>query len=340
MEQDMLWFVGAIDDVHLEALSAKCDEREVAHRFLGYGTTSSFDSSRAADIGRGDTVLWRLKRKGDPYSSLSVNVIDHFAYGEWLHYLEGNCMASGAQVLDGTSAVWANNKLFQLRLADRLGFCVPKHICSNDKVALLDFMAAMRPRQLIKKPFRATSLPNLSQPLVQDNPRLWYGVSRITEDQVALASPDDVQRCPVFLQEEIRKSHELRVILVGDEVFCVKIDSQSRPEAALDFRLGHHRDMYSRCELDPEIAARLRLFREEAGLFSGVFDLIVGQDGLTYFLECNPHGQWIFHDHIAPGEVADLFVRGLERRMTEHAHRSHPGRTAAAGDRRVGAMTA
>lgn len=106
---------------------------------------------------------------------------------------------------------------------------------------------------------------------------------------------------PNLLQSYIPKDFELRVAAVGEEIFCVKIDSQSSPDTYIDWRFAQHRtDMYSEFTISQQFNDAIMRFMSFANIKLGMLDFIVTPTGDFVFLECNPAGQWLF---IPPFEV-------------------------------------
>jgi hypothetical protein len=96
---------------------------------------------------------------------------------------------------------------------------------------------------------------------------------------------------PVVLQREISKQADLRVTVVGTELFPVLI---TLPKSApVDFRAVDPDDcLYSTYAMDQGLVAGCLGFLNHFGLKFGAFDFAVDKDGQPWFLECNPAGQW------------------------------------------------
>jgi hypothetical protein len=77
------------------------------------------------------------------------------------------------------------------------------------------------------------------------------------------------------------------VTVIGDRIFCVRIDS-----GPLDWRTDYSRLAYSVVQPPGGIAEALRRYLDRFGLVFGAFDFTVGRDGAWWFFECNPSGQW------------------------------------------------
>ena len=178
-----------------------------------------------------------------------------------------------------------HNKLYQLQLAATLGFAIPPTRVTNDPDALLDFYESSS-RPLISK--KAIPLAN------------WRHGERV-QAYTHPVKPADIIRyqsvryTPVVFQENVAKHCELRVTVVGDQVFSAAIDSHASHRVATDWR--HYLDvggerMYSIHTLPQEVHGRCIQLLKSLGLCYGAIDLILTPDGEYVFLEINPGGQW------------------------------------------------
>ena len=108
---------------------------------------------------------------------------------------------------------------------------------------------------------------------------------------------------PIFVQQRILTGWEYRIIGFREKSFFYRVKQpvQSRLESRPDERiiLAHPIDgkslvpvMYDYVEEIEEVSLMIRKFLHEANLQYGAFDIIIGDEGDVYFLECNPEGQW------------------------------------------------
>jgi glutathione synthase/RimK-type ligase-like ATP-grasp enzyme len=130
----------------------------------------------------------------------------------------------------------AESKIYQLSIARSLGFGIPDTIVTNDPEEVRDFFKRKK-GSVIAKPLRLGYFNyGETQTGVYTNQVKW-------ED---LLIDESIRIAPVIYQELIPKLFDIRVTVVGQEVFAVAIDSQSIPSASIDWRrsdtasLGHH----------------------------------------------------------------------------------------------------
>lgn len=99
---------------------------------------------------------------------------------------------------------------------------------------------------------------------------------------------------PVIYQPNVPKLFDVRVTIVGEEIFAAAIDSQVEPTARTDWRQTAHDLKHERHSLPIEVERGcLRLMRE-LGLVFGALDFVLTPDGRYVFLEINPNGQWLW----------------------------------------------
>ncbi|MFF8398455.1 ATP-grasp ribosomal peptide maturase [Streptomyces sp. NPDC016172] len=108
-------------------------------------------------------------------------------------------------------------------------------------------------------------------------------VAEVSADDI----DDDVAGTVHLFQERVPKVADVRVTVIGGEVFCVRIDSD-----LLDWRTDYSRLAYTLVEAPPGIRPALHRYMNRFKLVFGAFDFAVGEDGRWWFLECNPSGQW------------------------------------------------
>ena len=180
----------------------------------------------------------------------------------------------------------ARHKLPQLRLAQSLGLIVPRTLVTNDPDRARAFHASAG-GDLIVKALRETGYAEGAD---------WRSLftRRLPPAEFAAAA-DAIARCPTLLQAYVAKDHELRVTIIGDAVFCCRIDSQQVSGAESDWRRADPAKVPHRMvPLDPAVERALRAMLDQYGLVFGAFDLIVTAAGDPVFLELNPNGQWLW----------------------------------------------
>jgi len=204
---------------------------------------------------------------------------------------------------------WINNpdlnrrhqrKMPQLRLARSLGLRVPRSIITNDPDKAEAFFLSC-PRGVICKPLV------MGSHYVGGEHRVAFTRHISKPEFTELKS--SIGLCPTYLQEAVPKDHELRVTIIGEELFCCRIDSQSVPGAEQDWRAVSTLELpHSIVTLPKVIDRALRTYLSTCGLRFGAFDLIVTPDGEHVFLELNPNGQWYWVELATGAPMADAMA--------------------------------
>jgi glutathione synthase/RimK-type ligase-like ATP-grasp enzyme len=194
----------------------------------------------------------------------------------------------------------------QLRRAARLGFEVPRTLITTDPDEARAFYDVCDGRMI----FKVMSDPFLGGPKAArkhpDLPIEHYESSTTLVTESELTQLDTVRLVPCMFQEYVPKHLELRVTVIGDEIFAAEIHSQADERTSIDWR---HYDVdipYRAAALPVEVAERCLALVRSYGLNFSAIDLILTPDGRYVFVENNPNGQFIFVEKLVP-----------ELRMTE-----------------------
>ncbi len=119
---------------------------------------------------------------------------------------------------------------------------------------------------------------------------------------------DAVAVCPHVFQARVSKEFDARVTAVGGQLFAVRIDSPD-----IDWR--RRQDLMTCTSIDvPETVAQAAVaYLAEFGLNYGAFDFAVTAEGVWYFLECNPNGQWAWQPADTTRAIAHAITEQLAK---------------------------
>ena len=103
---------------------------------------------------------------------------------------------------------------------------------------------------------------------------------------------ETVSAAPLLAQRALEEKTDIRVTVVGNEVFAVRILSQGSGIEG-DWRVVpkpelEHRDI----SLSRDITERCKLLTRSLSLSFAAIDLIETRQGVVYFIEINPTGGW------------------------------------------------
>lgn len=231
------------------------------------------------DLARVRAVWYRRPQPFGIPASLSRPSHRTFAYSE-----SHEAIAGLWQTLD---VFWMNHptrdevaarKAYQLGVASSCGLEIPATLISNDPSEVGRFLAERGSNGTIYKSFSATQ-------------QEWRETRLVRDEELAVL--DQVRHAPVIFQEYVPARFDLRVTVVGDQIFAAAIHSQDT-QYHVDFRIDMNRAKVEAHELPTGVASRLVEFMRRLGLVYGAIDMRLTPDGRYVFLEVNPAGQWLF----------------------------------------------
>lgn len=199
----------------------------------------------------------------------------------------------------------ARKKVYQLSLASKIGFTIPKTIITNNPIKVKSFFDACDGKIIYK---------TLKQSYF-DYSEKSYNIPTTLITPQHLEKIELIQTTPSFFQEQLDKSYEVRVTVVGQTVFAVKIDSQAYEATKIDWRNPAYIDKldYKIINLPKIIQYQCQQIVQELGLNFGAIDLVVNLKGEYIFLEINPNGQWQWLEYFTginiSGAIADMLVK-------------------------------
>jgi hypothetical protein len=177
----------------------------------------------------------------------------------------------------------AERKPYQLSVACELGFEIPPTLVTNDPGAVTRFGNS---RSLIAKAVSSGYIRS------EEGNRGIF-TSRIGQED--MEDLGGLTLAPVTFQEFVEKVSDIRVTVVGSDVFAAEILSQSNESSRVDWRATDDPNLeHRRHELPPLIRHRCIELVRVLGLSFGAIDLAVRKDGSYSFFEVNPNGEWVW----------------------------------------------
>ncbi|MGH3713438.1 MAG: ATP-grasp ribosomal peptide maturase [Micromonosporaceae bacterium] len=210
-------------------------------------------------------------------------------------------------VLWSLPVLWVNHpgrqadlyKPVQLSVAQRCGLAVPRTLITNDPDAVRRFALACD-GDVVVKPLGAASI-------IEFGGRRPLYTHRLSADD--LSDMRGVEATAHQFQQRLTKAYEVRLTVVGEQLFAATIHAGSDAS-----RADYPALKYGVADVPPDVAAGVRAFMYRLGIVYGAFDFVVDGAGTWWFLECNPGGQfgWIEDATGLPitAALADLLEKG------------------------------
>ena len=229
---------------------------------------------------------------------------NEFCQRETRMFLEGTLATLPTRRwLSSPQAIWlAERKPYQLAVAAQLGFTLPRTIVTNNGAAV---RRLARENQLVAKA--------VSSGYIQ-------GTDGIQAIFTSALSPDDLDDlsglvlAPVIFQERVVKSSDIRVTVVGNDVFAAEILSQSQESSRVDWRATDDPDLEHRPhELPSKLARQCLRLVSDLGLAFGALDFALMPDGTYVFFEINPNGEWLWLEDQLGLPISDRIAAWLCR---------------------------
>lgn len=262
------------------------------------------------------SAVWR-RRKCDKYFNFLGLSVEDLSLGK----SETECFAENviqfferagnARLVNRFDAAESLGKLCQLDLARRAGLAVPDTLASNDPDLIRTFYRS-KGRMILTKPFKSRSWQENGETFVQQAALLGPEHEHMLDDTTLSLAPS-------IYQEFIKKDHELRITVIGDECHVARIETRSSPLSTVDSRGGLFVDTpISKVDrLDDDLETRILEFMRLSRLEFCCIDMAVGTCGTPYFLEANEQGQFLWvEERCADLKLLDSFSRHLSNRKS------------------------
>jgi len=171
----------------------------------------------------------------------------------------------------------ASHKPYQLALAQSLGIEIPQTMMTSDPKEARAFWSACD-GDVIYKQF--IFLPDA-----------WTETRRLGEAETKIAD-EAIQLAPVIFQRHVAAVADLRVTIIGDEIFAAAVDTRTLAYD-VDVRMNANAK-YIAHDLPDDVSKKLLALMRRLGLVYGAIDLRLTEDGRYVFLEINPAGEFLY----------------------------------------------
>ncbi len=190
----------------------------------------------------------------------------------------------------------SQRKIRQLQVAREVGLSIPETLITNQPDTAREFLAGHGVDQVIRKAFRN----------IEQAPRETHRLGLDDIDKL-----DAVRYTPVIFQKYVPAHLDLRVTIVGDDIFAASIQSEER--YASDYRPGLGSATVQPYTLPEDVARNTMELMRIFGLQYGAVDFRVTPEGEHVFLEVNPAGEFLFISRRTGQPIAEAVAAALER---------------------------
>lgn len=209
------------------------------------------------------------------------NKNSNFLWRESKEFLEGIYLTLDANWINPIFETYkAERKLYQLNIAKKIGFKIPRSLITNIPSEVKKFISE---KECIIKP--------ISHGLqISDEEIFSMYTSSIDKDLEF--NLDELFETPVYVQEKIQNQFDIRVTVIGAKLFPVSIKKGNLNE--VDWRKPEILKDYQTIELPASVADKCFEINNKLGLSYSAIDLIQSKNDEYTFLEVNPAGEWVW----------------------------------------------
>ena len=214
--------------------------------------------------------------RNTPPTPLSLQ--DQLERSQWTAFLRALCVFRDAAWMNFPAATYlAESKPYQLFIADNCGFQIPKTLVTNNA-------------HRIRSAFPGTLvIKSLDTVLLRDGDDCLFTYTTINPENEL--REENINTVPLLAQYALKNKTDLRVTVIGDEIFAVRILSSGSGIPG-DWRLIPRANLeYEDIVRTEDIAQRCFLLTRRLGLSFSAIDLIETSQGI-FFIEVNPTGEW------------------------------------------------
>ena len=242
------------------------------------------------------TSIWWRRPLVPVLDAISDPDVFGFTHGEWHEALNGLYQLVDCPWMnDPIRNEIASRKAHQLVVASQLGMRIPRTVMTSDSQRAQAFIDGEGLGNVIYKTFASTH-------------QVWRETRLVQHADLDML--DSLRYAPVIFQEYVPAVADLRVTIVGTEVYPMAIDIRGT-DYEVDFRVSMRDARTSVAQLPDIVTKQLLRLMDRLGLAYGAIDLRLTEDGDYVFLEINPAGEFLFVEHGVGLPVTDAVSRWL-----------------------------
>lgn len=250
-------------------------------------------------IGKKNRVLLKLGNKEIITENIKVVLFRYFDL-KFLKYLTGirqfyieqqwyqlfNCLQTSLRCVwinNPSKTFSAENRLYQLLIAQKNGFIIPDTSITNIPSSGRKFCNEL-PRKTIAKVLH-------HHEIIHKEYSYRFPTSVVSAESLSNAS--GFKYAPMILQERIASREEIRITVVKNKVYPIRITITKNKRKYSDLHKIEEKFLkFEHFNIEKNLEKRCIKLNKEMGLLLSSIDLMVDNKGELYFLEINPIGDW------------------------------------------------
>jgi len=176
-------------------------------------------------------------------------------------------------VNDPVATYKAEMKPFQLYYAKLLGFLVPESLITNNTTAVQIQAANL-------------AVKSIDTAIISEGDSEAFVYTTLLPNNKL---PREAYSSPFFIQQGLTPKIDVRITVIGDSLTAIHILGDEG--IADDWRRYKGKIRYEIVDLPEDLVAKCFEFTKKLGLVYSAIDMVL-YDGLYYFIEVNPTGEW------------------------------------------------
>lgn len=217
----------------------------------------------------------------------------HLMLKEMLSTIDGIAEIAGRIALTRPSILRsADNKIVQLLNAREVGFKLPESLITNSDIAATNF--TIKNPSIIKPISVGKIVSNQNIGIIQTN------LVDYTREINGLSL------APAYFQSYEKKDYEVRLTIVNEHLFGVRIDSTDK----VDWRKENSVLDYFTIKVPQDVEEKCLAIMKKLHINFAAFDFIVREDQY-FFLELNVNGQWLWLEKELNLKISESIISTL-----------------------------
>ena len=233
---------------------------------------------RRIALDRVRSIWWRRPQPLEVDPRIDAPDVRSFTFHECISGLYGilRCCGTSLWMNDLDRDAAAEYKPLQLKVATELGFPIPETLITNEPEVAVQFWQ-FHDRNVVFKAFNQRGV-------------IWTPTRRLLEQD--MAGLENLRLAPAIFQRYVSGVRDLRVTVVGDEIFATEFDIEGMD--ATDYRVKMQEIPIRPHCLPAHLEERIRLYMKRLGLEYGALDFRLTAEGEYVFFEINTAGEFLY----------------------------------------------